>query len=110
MAFNDSVSGLSLCDRDRTGATYANERSRQENRAKKTCAFHDLPIAKCESCDPVCHQAVTPSVQVEYLHIVKFSLETPTLRSISTDCTYQIDFVVKSVLQRLRSVQVSLQQ
>jgi len=104
MAFNVGVSGYVLDDEDGIKTAYADEGSRQEHHAKDAYAFHDLPIAECESCDPICHQAVTSSVQMEYLHIIEFSLETPTLRSISADCTYQIDFVVKSILQRLRSV------
>ena len=98
-----------LDDKDGKGDTHANKRSWQENHAKDAYAFHDLSVAKRERCDPVCHQAVTPSVQVEYLHIVEVSPETSSLHSRSADHTYQIDFVVNSVLQCLRSVQVSLQ-
>ena len=110
MAFNLDVSGYVLNDKDKIGIAYANESSRQEHHAKDTYAFHNLPIAECESCDPICHQAVTPSVQMEYLHIVEVSLETSSLHSRSADHTYQIDFIVKSVLQCLRPVEVSLQQ
>ena len=98
MAFNVDVSGYVLNDKDKIEIAYANESSRQEHHAKDTYAFHDLPIAKCESCNPVCHQAVTPSVQMEYLHIVEVSLKTSSLHSRSAAHTYQTDFVVKSVL------------
>jgi len=110
MAFDVGVSGYVLDDEDGIRTAYADEGSRQEHHAKDTYAFHDLTIAEGESCDPICHQAVTPSVQMEYLHIVEVGLETSSLHSRSADHTYQTDFVVKSVLQRLRSVQVSLQQ
>jgi hypothetical protein len=108
MAFNVGVSGYDLNDEDGIRTAYADKCSWQEHHAKDTYAFHDLPIAECESCDPVCHQAVAPSIQMEYLHIIEVSLETSSLHCRSADYTYQIDFVVKFVLQRLKSVQVSL--
>jgi len=106
MVFNVGVSGYVLDDKNKIGIAYANESSRQEHHAKDAYAFHDLPIAQCENRDPICHQAVTPSIQMGYLHIVEVSLETSSLHTRSADHTYQTNFVVRSVLQRLRSVQV----
>jgi hypothetical protein len=87
MAFNFGVSGYVLDDKDRIRTAYADRSPQQEHHAKDTYAFHDLHIVECESCGPVCYQAVTPSVPMEYFHIVEVSLETSSLHSRSEDNT-----------------------